>query len=136
MEFTDALIEWYDENRRTLPWRGAGDAYAVLVSEFMLQQTRASAVIPYYSRFMAELPTVEALAACPEENFTAPALEAHFAAFLEEKQIKPAQLIHALRVAVTGKGVGIGMFEALALLGKGRTHKRLAARDHKPGESA
>ncbi|MBR2586029.1 MAG: glutamate--tRNA ligase [Thermoguttaceae bacterium] len=76
------------------------------------------------------------LAACPEENFTAPALEAHFAAFLEEKQIKPAQLIHALRVAVTGKGVGIGMFEALALLGKGRTLKRLAARDRKPGESA
>ena len=68
MEFTDALLQWYDENKRTLPWRGAGDAYAVLVSEIMLQQTRAAAVIPYYGRFMAELPTVEALAACDEER--------------------------------------------------------------------
>lgn len=68
MEFTDALLQWYDEHKRTLPWRGAGDAYAVLVSEIMLQQTRAAAVIPYYGRFMAELPTVEALAACEEER--------------------------------------------------------------------
>ena len=68
MEFTDALLNWYDTHKRTLPWRGAGDAYAVLVSEIMLQQTRAAAVIPYYGRFMAELPTVEALAACPEEK--------------------------------------------------------------------
>ena len=68
MEFTDALIEWYDSHKRALPWRGAGDAYAVLVSEIMLQQTRAAAVIPYYSRFMAELPTVGALAACDEER--------------------------------------------------------------------
>ena len=68
MEFTDALLEWYDSHRRALPWRGAGDAYAVLVSEIMLQQTRAAAVIPYYGRFMAALPTVFALAACPEER--------------------------------------------------------------------
>lgn len=68
MEFTHALIEWYDRHKRTLPWRGAEDAYAVLVSEIMLQQTRAAAVIPYYGRFMEELPTVFALAACPEEK--------------------------------------------------------------------
>lgn len=68
MEFTDVLLQWYDQHKRALPWRGAGDPYAVLVSEIMLQQTRAAAVIPYYGRFMAELPTVEALAACPEER--------------------------------------------------------------------
>ena len=68
MEFTDSLIEWYDSHKRALPWRGAGDAYAVLVSEIMLQQTRAAAVIPYYGRFMGELPTVFALAACNEER--------------------------------------------------------------------
>lgn len=68
MDFTDALLQWYDLNQRTLPWRGAGDAYAVLVSEIMLQQTRAAAAIPYYGRFMTELPTVFALAACPEER--------------------------------------------------------------------
>jgi A/G-specific adenine glycosylase len=68
MEFTDALLQWYDTHKRALPWRGAGDAYAVLVSEVMLQQTRAAAVIPYYDRFMAQLPTVEALAACDEDR--------------------------------------------------------------------
>ena len=68
MEFTDALLQWYDRNKRALPWRGAGDAYAVLVSEIMLQQTRAAAVIPYYGRFMAELPTAFSLAACDEER--------------------------------------------------------------------
>ena len=68
MEFTDSLIEWYDSHKRALPWRGARDAYAVLVSEIMLQQTRAAAVIPYYGRFMGELPTVFALAACNEER--------------------------------------------------------------------
>ena len=68
MDFTQALLKWYDENKRTLPWRGAKDAYAVLVSEIMLQQTRAAAVIPYYGRFMEALPTVEALAACSEER--------------------------------------------------------------------
>ena len=68
MEFTDSLIEWYDFHKRALPWRGAGNAYAVLVSEIMLQQTRAAAVIPYYGRFMAALPTVDALAACDEER--------------------------------------------------------------------
>lgn len=68
MEFTDALLKWYDRSKRTLPWRGGRDAYAVLVSEIMLQQTRAAAVIPYYGRFMGSLPTVESLAACPEER--------------------------------------------------------------------
>ncbi len=68
MEFTEALLQWYDGHKRALPWRGAGDAYAILVSEIMLQQTRAAAVIPYYDRFMAELPTAEALAACDEER--------------------------------------------------------------------
>lgn len=68
MEFSEALLQWYDEHKRTLPWRGVDGAYAVLVSEIMLQQTRAAAVVPYYNRFMAELPTVETLAACDEER--------------------------------------------------------------------
>ena len=56
------LLRWYDENKRTLPWRGTRDPYRILVSEIMLQQTRVAAVIPYYLRWMEELPTVEALA--------------------------------------------------------------------------
>jgi len=56
------LLAWYDKNKRVLPWRGTRDPYQVLVSEIMLQQTRVAAVIPYYRRWMEELPTVAALA--------------------------------------------------------------------------
>ena len=62
------LLDWYDVNRRTLPWRGTGDPYRVLVSEIMLQQTRVAAVIPYYLRWMEELPDVESLAGVSEER--------------------------------------------------------------------
>ena len=62
------LVEWYEENKRTLPWRGTKDPYRVWVSEIMLQQTRVAAVMPYYQRWMEELPTVEALAAVSEER--------------------------------------------------------------------
>jgi len=62
-----ALIAWYDCNRRELPWRAppgeAADPYAVWLSEVMLQQTTVAAAAPYFARFMARWPTVEALAA-------------------------------------------------------------------------
>jgi A/G-specific adenine glycosylase len=58
----DALIEWYAEYRRDLPWRRTGDPYAVWVSEIMLQQTRVAAAIPYFRRWMQQFPTVAALA--------------------------------------------------------------------------
>lgn len=62
------LLSWYDANQRTLPWRGKQNPYAVWVSEIMLQQTRVNAVIPYYERWMRELPDVAALAAVDEER--------------------------------------------------------------------
>lgn len=62
------LLSWYNANKRTLPWRENPTPYRVWVSEIMLQQTRVEAVKEYYLRFMAELPTVEALAACEEEK--------------------------------------------------------------------
>ena len=62
------LLRWYDENRRTLPWRGTRDPYRVWVSEIMLQQTRVAAAIPYYRRWMEALPDVAALAAVEEEQ--------------------------------------------------------------------
>lgn len=60
-----ALLTWYDRNRRDLPWRWSSDPYAVLVSELMAQQTQISRVVPFYERFMARFPTVEALAGAP-----------------------------------------------------------------------
>ena len=62
-ERNEALLAWYGERKRDLPWRSAPDAYAILVSEFMLQQTQAARVIPYYDRFLERYPTVDDLAA-------------------------------------------------------------------------
>lgn len=67
-EMAGPLLAWYDEHKRDLPWRDVGDPYKVWVSEIMLQQTRVAAVLPYYRRWMEQLPTVEALAAVDEER--------------------------------------------------------------------
>ncbi len=62
------LLSWYQAHKRDLAWRQKPTPYRVWVSEIMLQQTRVEAVKDYYARFMAALPTVEDLAACPEER--------------------------------------------------------------------
>jgi A/G-specific adenine glycosylase len=63
-----ALLRWYRRTRRDLPWRRTRDPWAIWVSETMLQQTRVETVIPYYERFLARFPTVDALAdADPDE---------------------------------------------------------------------
>ncbi len=61
--FRVALLAWFDENGRELPWRGDISPYHTWVSEVMLQQTQAATVIPYYLRFIARFPTVQDLAA-------------------------------------------------------------------------
>lgn len=64
----DTLVRWYRAHARDLPWRRGPDAYRVLVSELMLQQTRVETVIPYFERFLSRFPTVEALAEAPEDD--------------------------------------------------------------------
>src|ERR1700729_4658944 len=66
-----ALLAWYDANRRDLPWRRTQDPYHIWVSEIMLQQTRAQAVIPYYEKFLERFPTVAALADAAEQDVLA-----------------------------------------------------------------
>ncbi len=67
-----ALLNWYDAERRDLPWRAAprrkSDPYAVWLSEVMLQQTTVKAVIPYFQKFLARWPTVNDLAAAARED--------------------------------------------------------------------
>src|SRR4051794_5968079 len=63
MRRADPLLAWFDRHRRDLPWRRSSDPYAVWLSEVMLQQTRVETVLPFYHRFLARFPTVEALAA-------------------------------------------------------------------------
>ncbi|MCT8970319.1 A/G-specific adenine glycosylase [Microbaculum marinisediminis] len=66
------LLDWYDRHRRRLPWRaGPGqkpNPYRVWLSEIMLQQTTVAAVGPYFLRFVEQWPTVEALAAAPQDD--------------------------------------------------------------------
>jgi A/G-specific adenine glycosylase len=71
----DALLGWYDAERRDLPWRAApgmrSDPYAVWLSEIMLQQTTVKAVIPYYVAFLRRWPTVQTLAEAPLDDVLA-----------------------------------------------------------------
>ncbi len=67
-EFQRRLLEWFHVNRRDLPWRRTRDAYRVWISEIMLQQTRAAAVLPYYRRFLRAFPRLRALARAREER--------------------------------------------------------------------
>ena len=62
------LLEWFQNNARTLPWRESPTPYHVWVSEIMLQQTRVEAVKPYFERFIKALPEIAALAECEEER--------------------------------------------------------------------
>ena len=57
-----ALLNWFSANARDLPWRRTRDPYAIWVSEIMLQQTQVKTVIPYWERWMRELPTIKAVA--------------------------------------------------------------------------
>ena len=65
--FRKALLDWYDKEKRDLPWRRTSDPYSIWVSEIMLQQTRVDTVIPYYHNFLDKFPDIAALAAAPED---------------------------------------------------------------------
>ena len=64
----ERLLEWYERERRDLPWRRTRDPYAVLVSEVMLQQTQVARVVPRYEAWLARWPTAQSLAAASLEE--------------------------------------------------------------------
>ncbi|MBR6989125.1 MAG: A/G-specific adenine glycosylase [Bacteroidaceae bacterium] len=66
--FSKALISWYQEHQRFLPWRCTSDPYAIWISEIILQQTRVAQGLDYYNRFMARFPDVETLAQASEDE--------------------------------------------------------------------
>ena len=68
MSFTNTLLEWFRENGRALPWRETHDAYAIWLSEVILQQTQVKQGMAYWERFMRRWPTVEDLAAATEDE--------------------------------------------------------------------
>lgn len=68
VSFRKQLLDWFRQFKRDLPWRRTNDPYRIWISEIMLQQTRVAAVIPYYEKFLARFPDVQALAAAPQEE--------------------------------------------------------------------
>src|SRR5687767_16023115 len=68
--FRRALLAWYREHGRKLPWRRTSDPYHILVSEVMLQQTQVDRVLPKYEEWLAKYPSLEALASAPEGDVT------------------------------------------------------------------
>ena len=68
-QFSSAVLAWFEQNGRThLPWQQNPTPYRVWVSEIMLQQTQVTTVIPYFEKFMASFPSVEALAAATQDQ--------------------------------------------------------------------
>lgn len=107
-----ALLDWYDAHRRALPWRAPPgvrqDAYAVWLSEIMLQQTTVATVQDYYRNFLARWPTVEALAAAP--------LAGVLAAWAGLGYYARARNLHACAVCITQDHGGRFPQEESALL--------------------
>ena len=68
MNFAATLLQWFKNNGRSLPWRETNDAYAIWLSEVILQQTRIAQGMSYWERFMAQWPTVNDLAAATEDE--------------------------------------------------------------------
>jgi A/G-specific adenine glycosylase len=67
-QFRSALLGWFCKNGRDLPWRRTRDPYAILVSEFMLQQTQVATVLPYYKDWLCRFPNFAALARASEND--------------------------------------------------------------------
>lgn len=68
MQFAHTLTAWYEENKRSLPWRGERDPYKIWVSEIILQQTRVQQGWDYYLRFIDTFPDIQSLADATEEE--------------------------------------------------------------------
>ncbi|WP_185869126.1 A/G-specific adenine glycosylase [Blattabacterium cuenoti] len=68
MDFSKKIINWYKKNHRKLPWRKSKNPYYILVSEFMLQQTKVSRTIKYYSNFIKKFPDLEKLSKADEKD--------------------------------------------------------------------
>lgn len=68
MSFSRKILDWYQENKRQLPWRQTSDPYKIWLSEILLQQTRVAQGLPYYNKFISHFPTVFDLAGADEET--------------------------------------------------------------------
>ena len=66
--FTHTLLQWFEENKRPLPWRNIDDPYKIWVSEIILQQTRVVQGMAFYTNFLQHFPTIQSLASAQESE--------------------------------------------------------------------
>lgn len=66
--FSDIIVKWYLDNKRSLPWRETTDPYRIWLSEVILQQTRVIQGLPYYQQFVKTYPSVHTLAEAEEQE--------------------------------------------------------------------
>ncbi|HKV63811.1 MAG TPA: A/G-specific adenine glycosylase [Candidatus Acidoferrum sp.] len=112
--FRKQLLSWFRQFQRDLPWRRTTDPYRIWLSEIMLQQTRVTAVIPYYERFLKRFPDIHALAAATQEEVLR--LWSGLGYYSRSRNLqKAAQQI----VAKHGGQFPVGLDDALALPGIG-----------------
>ena len=110
--FRRAILDWYDRNGRTLPWRETSDPYHILVSEIMLQQTQVDRVLPKYHEWLHKFPSLEALAAAPENDVASTWRPLGY-------NIRPKRLQAIAREAVANYGGQLPSDEATLLSFKG-----------------
>ncbi|MFN7847904.1 MAG: A/G-specific adenine glycosylase [Bacteroidota bacterium] len=67
-DFSESIIEWYEKNKRDLPWRNTNNPYYIWISEVILQQTRVDQGLPYYIKFIESFPQIELLAQAPQDE--------------------------------------------------------------------
>ena len=110
--FRRKLLDWYDANGRSLPWRETSDPYHILVSEIMLQQTQVDRVLPKYHEWLEKYPSFESLAGAPEADVTATWYPLGY-------NIRPRRLQAIAREAVASYGGKLPADEATLLSFKG-----------------
>jgi A/G-specific adenine glycosylase len=110
--FRRRLLAWYRRHGRELPWRSTSDPYHILVSEIMLQQTQVDRVLPKYAEWLHKYPSLEALAAAPEEEVTGTWYPLGY-------NIRPKRLQTIAREAVARYGGQLPADEATLLSFKG-----------------
>jgi len=127
-QFQLAVLQWFDiHGRKDLPWQQPASPYRVWVSEVMLQQTQVTTVIPYFNRFMAQYPTVQALAEAPLDEVLS--FWAGLGYYARARNLyKAAQLIHVqgfpetLEAWVALPGVGRSTAGAILSIAYGQSH--------------
>jgi A/G-specific adenine glycosylase len=110
--FRRKLLDWYERNGRSLPWRETADPYHILVSEIMLQQTQVDRVLPKYHEWLEKYPSFESLALAPESEVTATWYPLGY-------NIRPRRLQAIAREAVASYGGKLPADESTLLSFKG-----------------